>query len=184
MKNILLILAHPNEESLNHYIASLIKDEMSKKNYVEYIDLYKSDYQQGFYKLENENTKERIYFQDKITKADEIIFVFPYWWGSIPAILKNWLDWNFSTNFAYSYENSKPKGLLKNKKVTVFTTTGAPKFYYDLTGANRRLKNMWKEQIINFCGMELSSFNIFGGIDTKIKNINKIKNRVINIVNT
>ena len=64
--------------------------------------------------------------------------------------------------------------LLNNKKVTIFTTTGAPKFYYDLTGANRRLKNMWKEQIINFCGMKLNSFNIFGSIDTNEKNISKV----------
>lgn len=183
MKNILVVLAHPNEKSLNHYIASLIKDEMSKKNSVEFIDLYKSEYQQGFYQLEDIQTKEKTYFQEKISNAHEIVFVFPYWWGSIPAILKNWIDCNFSTNFAYKYENSRPVGLLKNKKVTIITTTGAPKFYYALTGANRRHKNMWKEQIINFCGMELSSFNIFGGIDTKLKNIDKIRNQIIKIIN-
>lgn len=182
MKNTLIVLAHPNENSLNHSIATIIKEEKSKENNVEFIDLYKSLYQQGFYNLETENTKEQLYFQEKITLADEIIFVFPYWWGSMPAILKNWIDWNFSSGFAYKYENSKVVGLLKNKKVTVFTTTGAPKFYYMLTGANRRLKNMWKEQIINFCGMELSSFNIFGGVDTKFKNIEKIKSEIHNAV--
>ena len=33
---------------------------------------------------------------------------------------------------------------------------------------------MWKEQIINFCGMKLNSFNIFGSIDTNEKNISKV----------
>jgi NAD(P)H dehydrogenase (quinone) len=182
MKNILIVLAHPNEDSLNHYIASLYKEEMCKNHNVELLDLYKSEYQQGFYELEKHNTKEKTYFQDKISNADEIVFIFPYWWGSIPAILKNWIDWNFSTDFAYKYVNSRVVGLLKDKKVTVFTTTGAPKFYYMLTGANRRLKNMFKEQIINFCGMKLSSFNIFGGIDTKFKNIQKIEKAVINTI--
>lgn len=175
MKNILLILAHPNKNSLNHSIANIYRQVQEKKgNQVEFIDLYSDENQQGFYIIESNKTKEMEYFQQKILKADELVFVFPYWWGSIPAILKNWIDWNFSKGFAYEYKNSRPIGLLNNKKVTIFTTTGAPKFYYDLTGANRRLKNMWKEQIINFCGMKLNSFNIFGSIDTNEKNISKV----------
>ena len=182
MKNTLIILAHPNENSLNHHIASIIEKEKAKTASVELLDLYKNSYQQSFYKLESKSTREQIFFQEKITKANEIIFVFPYWWGSMPAILKNWLDWNLSSGFAFEYKKSRPIGLLKNKKVSVFTTTGAPKFYYMLTGANRRMKNMWKEQIVEFCGMKLESFNIFGGIDSKNLDIKDIENRVKNIV--
>jgi NAD(P)H dehydrogenase (quinone) len=114
------------------------------------------------------------YYQDKISNADELVFVFPYWWGSFPAILKNFFDWNLSKGFAFEYVNSRPKGLLTNKKVKVFTTTGAPYFIYMLTGANRRLKCMFKKQIIDFCGMKLEEFNIFGGIDTNRANSQKI----------
>jgi NAD(P)H dehydrogenase (quinone) len=114
------------------------------------------------------------YYQDKMTKADEIVFVFPYWWGSFPAILKNFFDWNLSKDFAFKYVNSRPKGLLTDKTVKVFTTTGAPKFIYTITGANRRLKNMMKEQIIQFCGMKMDGFHIYGGVDTSGKNIEKI----------
>lgn len=179
MKNILLILAHPNKGSLNHSIAMYYKKEKEKNgDYIEFIDLYNEKNQQTFYKQETTKTKEMEYFQQKILKADELVFIFPYWWGSIPAILKNWIDWNLSVDFAFKYKNSRPIGLLTNKKVTIITTTGAPKIYYDITGANRRLKNMWKEQIIIFCGMKLNSFNIFGSIDTENKNIQKILERV------
>ena len=70
--------------------------------------------------------------------------------------------------------NSRPKGLLTDKTVKVFTTTGAPKFIYTMTGANRRLKNMMKEQIVQFCGMKMDGFHIYGGVDTSGKNIEKI----------
>ena len=60
----------------------------------------------------------------------------------------------------------------------VFTTTGAPKFIYTLTGANRRLKNMMREQIVEFCGMKLEGFHIYGGVDTSAKNTDKILSEI------
>jgi len=54
---------------------------------------------------------------------------------------------------------------LVNKTVKVYTTTGAPSFIYKINGANRRLKKTMKNQIFEFCGMKLTNFNIFGGLD-------------------
>ena len=96
----------------------------------------------------------------------------------MPAILKNFFDWNFSIGFAAKYVNSKPVGLLRDKKVKIFTTTGAPSCYYMITGANRRLKNMFKKQIVEFCGMELESCKIFGGVDSSSKNIENILEKI------
>ena len=187
MKNVLIIVAHPREKSLT--VAMALKyEELSSSagNSVETVDLYRCEKQQTFFSYDNANsmktTNEMQYFQDKMKKADEIVFFFPYWWGSMPAIMKNFIDWNLSKGFAFTYENSRPKGLLQGKKVKIFTTTGAPKFIYTLTGANRRLKNMFKEQIVDFCGMKLDSCNIYGGVDTSGKNVEKIfadiKNRI------
>ena len=92
----------------------------------------------------------------------------------MPAILKNFLDWNLSNGFAFTYENGRPKGLLRGKNVKIFTTTGAPKFIYTITGANRRFRLMFKEQIVEFCGMKLEQCNIYGGVDTSGKNVEKI----------
>ena len=180
MKNVLIILSHPKEQSLTASMAKLYAEASTKAgNSVETLDLYRCEHQQPFLTYnEHANTvtqsKEMDFFQAAIAKADEIVFFFPYWWGSMPAILKNFLDWNLSKGFAFTYENGRPKGLLEGKSVKLFTTTGAPKFIYTLTGANRRLKNMFKEQIVNFCGMKLESCNIYGGVDTSGKNIEKI----------
>ena len=66
---------------------------LKQKNGVEIIDLHRDENQQPFFTYQNVNklevTKEMKYYQDKISKADELVFVFPYWWESMPAILKN-----------------------------------------------------------------------------------------------
>lgn len=174
MKNILIVVANPKNESFSFAMANTYKENaQSKGDNVEMIDLYRDEHQQGFFTYEDANNLEAnkavTYYQDKITKADELVFVFPYWWGGFPAILKNFFDWNLSRGFAFKYVNSRPVGLLTNKKVKIFTTTGAPKFIYTLTGANRRLKYTIKEQIVDFCGMKLDGCHIFGGVDTSSK---------------
>jgi len=179
MKNILIIVAHPKQESFSFAMAETYKTiSETKGDKVELLDLYRCEHQQPFFSYDDANnmpkTEAMTYFQEKIQNADELVFVFPYWWGSCPAIMKNFIDWNLSKGFAFEYVNSRPKGLLTDKTVKIFTTTGAPKFIYTLTGANRRLKNMFKEQIIQFCGMSLDGFHIYGGVDTNKNNTNKI----------
>jgi len=178
-KNTLIIVAHPKEDSFSFAMANTYKKTTEAKgNTVEMLDLYRDTHQQPFFTYDDANTlastESMTYYQDKISWADEIVFVFPYWWGSFPAILKNFLDWNLSKGFAFHYVNSRPVGLLTSKSVQVFTTTGAPKFIYTLTGANRRLKNMIKEQIVSFCGMKLEGCHIYGGVETSAKNTDKI----------
>lgn len=43
---------------------------------------------------------------------------------------------------------------------------------------NRRLKNMFKEQIVEFCEMKLEEFNIFSKVDTNSKNTDKILDKI------
>ncbi len=180
---ILIIVANPIENSFSFEMANRYKELAISQNYeVEIIDLYRTEYQQPFLTFDNANglktTPEMKYFHNKISQADELVFVFPYWWGSMPAILKNFIDWNFSKGFAFEYVNSKPKGLLNGKNVKIFTTTGAPSFIYKITGVNKRLKKMFQKQIIEFCGMKLKSFNIYGGIDQSKTNSADILNKI------
>ena len=179
MKHILIIVTHPKENSFSFAMANTYKENTEGNgNSVEMLDLYRDEHQQPFFTFNDANAlsadENMKYYQDKIAKADEIVFVFPYWWGSFPAILKNFFDWNLSKGFAFKYVGSRPKGLLAGKTVKIFTTTGAPKFIYMITGARRRLKNMIKEQIVEFCGMKLDGFHMYGGVDTSAKNTGKI----------
>jgi NAD(P)H dehydrogenase (quinone) len=182
MKNILIVLAHPNKNSLNGAMANIIKEQKEKNGHeVKLLDLY-NDNTQEFLSFENpyEITRdEKVkYHQELVAWADNITFVFPYWWGSEPAILHNWIDSNFLSNFAFKYVDSKPKGLLQSKTVTIFTTSGTPKFLYFFTGGYRWLKKRWKQGIVEFCGMKLDGFYTFGWIDTSKDKATKVLEEV------
>jgi putative NADPH-quinone reductase len=55
--------------------------------------------------------------QKKLIEADLIVFQFPIYWASMPAILKLWIDEVFTNGFAFG-SNYK----LKNKKLIVSAT--------------------------------------------------------------
>jgi NAD(P)H dehydrogenase (quinone) len=179
MKKSLIILANPNIESFCHSIANIYKETKSKINdcEVEIIDLYKepSLAYLGTNESESENNKKLIKnYQDKISKADEIVFVHPIWWSVTPAILKNFLDNILTAGFAYKYnEKGIPQGLLTGKIAKVFTTSGTPMLFFNLGHKfiNPTLK-FWKSAL-GFCGMKIISYNQFGGI--RPKHIDQLK---------
>ncbi|GGU46525.1 hypothetical protein GCM10010259_41710 [Streptomyces daghestanicus] len=39
--------------------------------------------------------------QEKLLWADTLVFPFPLWWNTMPAILKDWVDRVFTSRFAY-----------------------------------------------------------------------------------
>jgi NAD(P)H dehydrogenase (quinone) len=178
MKNILIIIANPNSKSLTHAMANIIKEEKEKQSLnVKILDLY-NDHKQDFLTFDNPNQIPQdlntAYHQELISWADEMIFIFPYWWGSEPAILHNWVDSNLLSGFAFEFKDERPNGLLTGKRVHIYTTSGTPKFVYTITGGYRWLKKRWQKGIVEFCGMKLDGFHTYGGIDassTKIESI-------------
>ena len=44
--------------------------------------------------------------QAKLRQADAIVFQFPIWWFSFPAILKGWVDRVFAYGLAYGYKDA------------------------------------------------------------------------------
>jgi NAD(P)H dehydrogenase (quinone) len=103
--------------------------------------------------------------QKDITESNKLIFIYPIWWGTMPAVLKGFCDRVFTPGFAYKYINSIPRGLLKNKKALVLTTTGAPKIYNIITG-NKTSKGLTKN-ILKFCAIPAKSYNFSSALKIK-----------------
>lgn len=70
--------------------------------------------------------------QAALLEADNIIFQFPFYWYSAPAMLKNWLDKVLTFNFAYGPDGDK----LKGKNLLISTTIGGPQDSYQPLGYN------------------------------------------------
>lgn len=70
----------------------------------------------------------------KLSQADMVIFQFPVWWFSIPAILKGWVDRVFARGFAYSAGRKYGTGHFKGKRAMLALTTGTASSLYEPAG--------------------------------------------------
>ncbi|MGF6637424.1 NAD(P)H-dependent oxidoreductase [Paraburkholderia sp. BL10I2N1] len=67
---------------------------------------------------------------DKLFACDALIFQFPLWWFSVPAILKGWADRVFAFGKVYGYQNMLETGCLRGRRAMVSVTTGAVESLY------------------------------------------------------
>ncbi|XP_044213085.1 ribosyldihydronicotinamide dehydrogenase [quinone]-like [Thunnus albacares] len=51
--------------------------------------------------------------QRKVEEAELIIFQFPLYWFSVPAIMKGWMDRVLAQGFAFSLEKMYDNGIFK-----------------------------------------------------------------------
>ena len=160
----LIIYAHPNTQGHSPIILDEVKKKLIElKQDYEIIDLYKIKYDPVLHEDEHYTaggynvSKQNKEFQKKIKQTKKLIFIYPIWWNSTPAILKGFVDKVFTGQFAFIYKNNMPKGLLKGKKAVVIASSGAPKFFYWLIEKNIGLKQITK-YTLNFCGIESKSY--------------------------
>lgn len=134
MKHFLIIYAHPNPESFNAGVKNTIVKTLQDANAsYKVIDLYAENFnpvlslEEVKGKLSDDSRK----YQELISAATNIIFVFPVWWFRAPAILEGFLDKVFVPGFAYRFKKlfgkyGVPIPLLKEKNVLTIITHGAP----------------------------------------------------------
>ena len=161
----LIFTAHPaggfTEKIAKQYLGTKQTQDIN----AEIINLYDAEWKLDYLTFsetpENSVVKK---IQQKISEADELVFVFPLWWGEAPAIMKNMIDNVFASGFAFEFEKGKsiPKKLLSEKTAKVFITCDAPKIYYWLKGSP--FKTTWKDFILGFCGVKTTSFELFAGM--------------------
>lgn len=126
MRNVLIILAHPNlaNSQINKALISAVKNSIKNNDNLTIHDLYFA-YPDGVIDIDIE--------QEKLQKADVVIFQHPFYWYSAPALLKEWFDLVLQFDYAYG-----PNGnALKGKQWLSVITTGGSKFAYCTEGHNR-----------------------------------------------
>ena len=181
----LIITANPSSKGFTHKIADkLVELSKAKWDSVEVLNLYKTDLKQNFLTYEDkEEMKETDEItkkiQEKISSSDEIVFVFPIWWGDTPAIMKNFIDCNFWAWFAFKYENWKSVWLLKWKTARIIATAWGPSFFYKFL---LHIQLMWNFNRIWFCGIKQKSFTVFGWMDSSKTDKNKYLEEIQSLV--
>lgn len=187
MKNILIVTAHPSNTGLTHKIAEAYQTESEKFGHkVTLLNLYAPENKLPNLAFEGVKNWPKSAEQDRmknmIAEADELVFVHPMWWGSAPAILKNWIDTLFEAGFAFRYGGGgRVDKLFTKKTAKIFATSGGPAFIFLFPFYPFR--SFWKRAVLGFCGVKVTEIAVLGSTDSgtstqKASRLEKFLNRV------
>jgi len=99
-------------------------------------------------------------FQDKISWADELVFISPIWQMGVPAIMKNFFDVNLTAGFAFKYTKEGLVKLLSQKRAQFFLTADGPSWIYKIY--NPFLRYMTLGGFLSaYCGIKITSMVTF-----------------------
>jgi NAD(P)H dehydrogenase (quinone) len=168
MTNHLIIYAHPSQRSFSNLLTQRLANLSIKKGWgVEVRDLYAIGFNpvlspNDLEKLKKGNTPEDIAIEQKfLANADVVTLVFPLWWASYPAIIKGYIDRVLSFGFAYKVGENGIEGLLKGKKVVLFTSMGNSLEQYEEKNLFGAFKQTLGHEVFDFCGMEIIHHEFF-----------------------
>ncbi|AEH61102.1 NAD(P)H dehydrogenase (quinone) [Methanosalsum zhilinae DSM 4017] len=181
--NILYIFAHPDRNSFNFAMKErAVKVFNERQDSVQNSDLYEMDFNPI---LRPEDFKQRKYKQffnpfleqlnavktngfsediraemNKVNWADILIFQFPLYFTSVPAIMKGWIDRIFAAGFAFNPVKGEvyEKGLLKGKKALLVITAGADKKMYSPDGLHGDINELLR--YITHCTFEFTGMEV------------------------
>lgn len=171
MKKVLIINGHPDKNSLCYELAESYKRGVESKSgnctLVNLIDLKFDPILHFGYRQRTVLEPDLLNIQNEILAADHLVFVYPTWWGTYPALLKGFIDRVFLPKFAFKYrENSLLwDKLLKGKTARLIVTMDTPKWYFSLMFKSPGHNSM-KKGILEFCGVKPVKITAFGPVKT------------------
>ncbi len=105
------------------------------------------------------------YSQELILWAEHVVFIYPTWWGTMPAILKGFIDRVFTMGFAFE-EIDGGTGyapLLRGKSAQIITTMDTPLWVYRWIYRSPG-ENAMRKATLLFCGFKPVKALKFGSV--------------------
>lgn len=96
--------------------------------------------------------------------AEHLLVIYPLWMGTMPALLKAFMEQAFRPGVALSADQAAPKPMLKGKSARVAVTMGMPALAYRWYFGAHSLKNLEKN-ILKFSGVKPVRTTLFGLIE-------------------
>ncbi|MEZ5662126.1 MAG: NAD(P)H-dependent oxidoreductase [Burkholderiaceae bacterium] len=104
--------------------------------------------------------------QQSMLASRRIVVVTPVWWGSVPALLKGFLDRTLERGWAFRYHaNGMPEGLLAGRSARLIVTTDSPGFYLRFIQGDPTVKALVRSTL-RFCGLKPVDVTRIGPVKT------------------
>jgi NAD(P)H dehydrogenase (quinone) len=110
--------------------------------------------------------------QEKVARADALVFIAPVWFVGFPAILKGWFDRVFTMGFAFSMTSSGWHGdlrgrigLLRHQKALIISTTIFDEPSYRETGLREARRQLIDEFCLQYPGIAKVEHEYFHAVN-------------------
>lgn len=146
---VVVVVAHPDTNSFNQAIASTATTALTESGHqVTVLDLYADDFRTAMspdewlaYHSDRpllDPTAER--HAEIVKRAEALVFVYPTWWSTMPAILKGWLERVMvpGIGFVFDDHHHVRRGLTHVRRVVGISTYGARWMYVKAVHDNGR----------------------------------------------
>lgn len=154
---ILLVIAHPRQNSLTHQAARAFAAAAEAKGHkVEFADLVAEDFDPVL-KAEDEPdwSGRDIDFaadvrreMERVERNDATVLFFPVWWWSMPAIVKGWIDRVWAQNWSFGRKT------YPHAKVLMVGIAGATEDDYRKRGYDVSVQTQLKVGILHYCSVK------------------------------
>lgn len=145
----LVVLAHPTAGSLNHVIADRACTALRTAGHdVHFLDLYALGFRAAMtsaerlaYHTDAPITDPMVREHAELVRTSAaLVFVYPTWWSSMPAILKGWLERVFvpGIGFEFNDEGKVRPALTQVRRLVGISTYGSPWAYVKAINDNGR----------------------------------------------
>lgn len=159
MKKIFILVGHPRKQSFCNALANYYKygaeqfGHMVKELHISALNFD--------YNLETDSIMKQSVESDLIEAqgllkwADHVVFIYPNWWGGMPAMLKGFIDRTFTPGFAYEEIPGirHHRKLLTGKSARVIITMDNSNILNIMLNRSPD-KNAIKRSILHFCGIK------------------------------
>lgn len=170
-QRILVILGHPAPNSLCAGMAHAYREGAQAAGAeVRLLDLSTMDFNpllhagyRGLQPLE----PDLLAAQASITWAEHLVWVYPIWWGAMPALQKGFIDRVFLPGYAFKYREGSSlwDRLLAGRSAELLVTMDSPPWYFRWVTRMPGHHQM-KKAILEFCGIRPVKVHSFGPVRT------------------
>lgn len=176
--DIVIINGHPDNSSFCHALAESYKLGAEKAGHrcqvIHLSDLKFNPNLKYGYTIKMELEPDLVEVQKLIAEASHLVFVYPTWWGTYPALFKGFIDRSFLPGYAFKYQKHSPfpVPLMKGKTARIITTMDTPVWYYYLIYKSPGINSL-KKSILQFCGFKHIKKTIF----TPVRSSNELQRK-------
>lgn len=172
MKRIVIIQGHPDPEGkhFGHALAQAYREGAEAAGHeVRLVEVARLDFpllrsQQDF---DHGSAPDSIRpAQESIDWANHMVIIYPLWLGTLPALLKGFLEQVLRPGFAFTQTApDKPaKKRLSGRSARVVVTMGMPAFAYRWFYRAHSLKNL-ERNVLKFCGIAPVCSSLVGMVE-------------------